>query len=287
MRVRLINGDMVLELDPQAGGAVSALRHGDLEIFRPAPPRSGPAFDPLAYAAFPMVPFVGRIFEGRAKWQDHCLTLPANLPPEPHAIHGHGWRAAWSVADRDDTRISLSYTHDDDAWPWHYTAKQIYDLKSDGLVVDLSVKNEGDTPMPAGLGWHPYFYRAGAVLKTPTTREWHPNDETGDSLPLKIAEEADLSQGLPVEGLNLDTTYSLAKPIYEMQWPTHRVTMTADPVFAFATIYVPPGQDYFCAEPISHAPFAINSSAPMAETGLRSLAIGETLSGSITLRAER
>ena len=287
MRVQLINGDMRLELDPQAGGAVSALWQGDLEILRSAPPRSGPAFDPLAYAAFSMVPFVGRIFEGRADWQGRELNLPANFPPELHAIHGNGWRRAWTVAERSATRASLIFKHNADAWPWDYTAKQLFEVQSDGLFVTLSVTNLSDQSMPAGLGWHPYFYRAGARLQTPTTHEWHPNDETGDSIPLAIAADADLSCGLPVERLHLDTTYSLAAPTFEMTWPTHRVVMRADPIFAFATIYVPPGQDYFCAEPISHAPFAINSSVPNAQTGLRSLASGETFSGSIELRVER
>ena len=64
MRLALSHGDMYLELDPMAGGCVSALRHRDLDILRPAPCRSVPAFDARDYAAFPMVPFVGRIHNG-------------------------------------------------------------------------------------------------------------------------------------------------------------------------------------------------------------------------------
>ena len=35
MRLALSHGDMYLELDPMAGGCVSALRHRDLDILRP------------------------------------------------------------------------------------------------------------------------------------------------------------------------------------------------------------------------------------------------------------
>lgn len=287
MRACLSNGDMRLELDPYAGGAVSALRHGDLDILRTAPPRSGPAFDPLAYAAFPMIPFVGRIFQGQADWCGRNLSLPANFPPEDHAIHGHGWKVAWQVVQQSPTAISLIYRHQADAWPWDYRARQDFELRANGIDLRVSLTNQSDTSMPAGLGWHPYFCRAGATLKAPTTHEWHPNDETGDSLAREITSDADLSEGLAVEGLNLDTTYSIARPTFEMKWPTHAVRMTADPMFAFATIYVPPDQDYFCVEPVSHVPFAINSSASPKQTGLVALAGGDTLSGTIKLRVER
>ena len=287
MRLKLAKGDTLLELDPAAGGSVSALRCGDLEILRSGPARSGPAFDPLQYSAFPMVPYVGRIHNGRCNVNGNEIKLHANLPPEPHSIHGFGWQTAWKVREQTEQSATLIHEHTADAWPWDYTALQNFLLQENSLIVELRVTNNGTQPMPAGLGWHPYFLRKAAVLRLPTSHEWCPDEITGDNQPKAITSERDLSAGNAVESLKLDTAFSVTDPIIEMTWPTHEVTMVSDAIFSHATIYVPPGEDYFCAEPITHAPNAVNSQLPDNLTGRRWLNPGETLSGTIKLSVKR
>ena len=287
MRVILTHGDMHLTLDPCAGGSVQSLRRGDLEILRPGPMRTGPAFDPVEYGAFPMVPFVGRIHRGAFSTGAQAIQLHENFPPEPHAIHGHGWQAAWRIENQAEAQASLIYTHTADAWPWAYTARQVFQLADDQLNVTLSVTNESETPMPAGFGWHPYFPREGARLSVPTTHQWFPDEGTGDNLPKPITRSADLTTAQRVSDLNLDTTYSVGDAPIEMHWPTHRVQLTAGRIFRHATIYVPQGQDFFCAEPVSHAPNAVNSALPDAVTGSQTLSPGQTLSDSILLQVSR
>jgi len=283
MRVTLAKGDMRLVLDPCAGGSVSRLQHRDLDILRPAPDRVGPAFDPLQYAAFPMVPFVGRIHNATFQKGNETVRLHANHPPEPHALHGHGWQDVWKVEDQAKDRATLSYHHNDDAWPWDYDAKQSFKLGADHLNVELSVTNRSESAMPAGLGWHPYFPRKDATLIVPTTQVWCSHAETGANTPHAIKVTNDLSRARIVERLLLDTTYSISPQTIELSWPTHGVIMKSDPVFGHATIFVPPGEDFFCAEPISHAPNAINSQLAEDVTGLKWLESGETLSGKIKL----
>lgn len=287
MRLTLKRGDLFLEIDPAAGGAVSALRLGDLNILRPAPPRSGPAYDPLEYAAFPMVPFVGRIHNGLCQVNGSAIQLHPNLQPEPHAIHGYGWQSPWKVAAQGPNTVALTHEHAADAWPWDYTATQTFRLKDTALVVELSLTNLGPNAMPAGLGWHPYFYRKGAILTAPTIQEWCPDEQSGDNLPRPPIPDADLSVGRAVEELKLDTAFSVGAPNIEMTWPTHRILLRADPIFSHATVFVPHGKDFFCAEPITHAPNAVNSTLPADVTGLRWLVPSETLSGTISLEIER
>lgn len=287
MRVNLTHDEMHLTLDPCAGGSVQSLRHGDLEVLRPGPVRTGPAFDPVEYAAFPMVPFVGRIHQGAFSAGGQAIQLHENFPPEPHAIHGHGWQAPWQVEHQSDRQATLIYTHTADAWPWAYTARQGFQLDTDQLTVTLSVTNDSNTQMPAGFGWHPYFPRDGATLSVPTTHEWFPDEDTGDNRPEPIAQTQDLTAARRVSDLNLDTTYSVADAPIAMQWPTHHVLLSAEPIFRHATIYVPPGQDFFCAEPVSHAPNAVNSHLSDALTGGQILDPGQTLSGKLTLRVKR
>lgn len=287
MRVTLSKGDMVLELDPCAGGAVSALRHRDLHVLRPAPARIGPAFDPLKYAAFAMVPFVGRIHNGQFDCDGNSIALHPNLPPEPHAIHGHGWRAPWKLESEANGTATLVYNHTADAWPWDYAARQTFTLGEAQLNINLSVTNHGDTKMPAGLGWHPYFFRENATLSLPTTHQWRPDEQTGKNIPSAVNTCTDLSAGQPVETLSLDTTFSISEPLVSVTWPTHSVSIICDPIFTHATIYVPPGEDYFCAEPCTQAPNAVNSALSPQMTGMKWLAPGETLAGSIQLSVSR
>ena len=286
MRVILTEGDMQLELDPCAGGTVRRLKHRDLDVLRPGPDRCGPAFDARNYAAFPMVPFVGRIHEGRFELNGTCVELHANMPPEPHAIHGHGWQDVWKIETQNAASATLVYRHSACAWPWDYEARQSFTLSANQLRLDLSVTNKSDTAMPAGLGWHPYFDRENAKIMAPTVQAWASDEETGANTLQALSPCNDLNHAQLVEELTLDTSFSTGSEPIRMQWPTHSVTLQSDDIFSHATIYVPPHETYFCAEPISHAPNAVNSSLPADVTGLHVLAPGETLSGTITLLVE-
>jgi aldose 1-epimerase len=50
-------------------------------------------------------------------------------------------------------------------------------------------------------------------------------------------------------------------------------------------IYVPPGEDFFCVEPVSHVNDGFNLlERGVADTGVRVLAPGQTLAGAVRLR---
>lgn len=287
MLVTLKVQDMHLELDPAAGGSVRSLRHRDLDILRPGPVRTGPAFTALNSAAFPMIPFVGRIHNGVITTSEKDIVLPPNFPPEPHAIHGHGWQDAWTVESASETSATLFYKYPGNAWPWAYEARQTFEVTPNALALTLSAKNVSERSMPVGLGWHPYFIRKDAQLRVPTSEIWNPDQKTGENTPSAITTATDLSLMQPVDHLHLDTTFSLREPTIEMSWPTHSVTLSADPIFHHATIYVPPGEDFFCAEPISHAPNSMNSALDPAATGQKWIEPGATFSGRMMLIVAR
>lgn len=283
-RFSLTHGETVIELAPDAGGSVSSLRFRDLGILRPAPIRTDRAFDARDYAAFPMLPFVGRIYNGRFQFRGASIELPANMPPEPHAIHGHGWQSAWRVAEKTETSAILTYRHDADTWPWSYEAEQTFRVQQDGLKLSLRLTNLSDSVMPGGLGWHPYFFREAAVLSLNTTSIWELDEHTGELSNAPVCSETDLSNERAVEALTLDTTFSLGSRRIKMTWPTHGVIIESDPLFLGSTVYVPPGEDYFCVEPISHVPNAFNSALSRNKTGLNLIEPGATLEGSISLQ---
>lgn len=272
-----------LGLTPQLGGTVAYFRHEGRDLLRAATSAA-----PTGSAAFPMVPFCGRIANGRFPWNGREVRLTPNFPPEPHAIHGHGWTRPWEVTEKTANRAVLRYDHTAGDWPWAYRAEQHFGLGPSGLTLDLSLTNLSEEPMPAGIGWHPYFAAAGASIKADTTLVW----ETGpDMLPLpprtpKSGEQ--LSGGAHVPDLKLDTPFSTGSRPITIRWPAQNLTLRMVPVdtLRFLVVYTPPGQDFFCAEPTSHVPNMVNLDAPAEMTGLVTLQQGATLSGRIALSVD-
>ena len=71
----------------------------------------------------------------------------------PHAIHGVVYDRPWSVVDATTIAIDL-----DERWPFRGRVEQRFELDEHGLAVTMTLT--ADEPMPAMLGWHPWFRRS-------------------------------------------------------------------------------------------------------------------------------
>lgn len=258
------------------GGALTACHYRGRDVLRPAVKGGGV----LGASAFPMVPFVGRIDRGRFEYDGAAFAVPPNFPPEPHAIHGHGWQSAWSYdASHDALRLELKGA--DPRWPWPIEAIQTFTADGDRLSVELRLTNLGDTAMPAGLGWHPYFEADGASLTARVSAAWA-GTRAHDRVPLEGADR--LSEPVAISGLDVDRCF---------EWPGAQaairlgnglsIQMETGPSARRLTLYHPAGADFFCVEPVTQAPDAVNMADPAA-AGLQRLAPGETLALTILLR---
>ena len=161
MTLRLQAGEWQAELRPEIGGCLASLTRGGVEILRTMP---AGASDPLESACFALVPYCNRIRDGRFAWLGREVRMPANFAPEPHSLHGLGWQASWAVTSEGGFKCSLEHRYDGmGGWPWAYDAEQRIRLGTQGCAVTLDLTNRGDTPMPCGLGLHPYFRRRPAT----------------------------------------------------------------------------------------------------------------------------
>ncbi len=281
--LHLRHGPFELDLAPEVGGSVAGFRaHGVDLLYNDAAPGPGNQ-DVLSMCAFPLVPFCGRIAQGRFQFSGATVQLPANLPPEPHAIHGQGWRSAWEVEWSTHSAAALVFEHPAGDWPWRYEARQTLSLDRHGLSVDLELGNLDTADMPAGLGWHPYFPRRNATVTAAVSHIWRSGEQMIPVGPAPLEPASDLRSGRPVAELSLDDTFSAATRGAVLAWPDRRLTLGASAPLDFLVVYTPPARDTFCVEPISHVPDAVNSPLPAAQTGLRVLAPGRCLSARITL----
>ncbi|WP_209348221.1 aldose 1-epimerase [Pontixanthobacter sp. CEM42] len=266
--LRLASDDVELVLDPWKGGSITAFRWKGRDIFRP---HAG-GNHPIDLASFPLVPFCNRIAQGLVMYGDEARTVPMSrlgVDPE-HAIHGLGWISPWAVSEQADRSATLGLTYQGVMWPWSFEVQQQFRLLDNGYVHTLIVTNTDTSPMPAGLGLHPYFPREDAALEVDVGGYW----ETGpDRLPSGHCGLA----GAPdwFDGAGFDNCFTGRTGPIEIRWPAHTLTITPSPNLPFTHVYSPSGEGYFCVEPVSHIPNAVNSALAGEVTGLKLLEPGE------------
>lgn len=133
-----------LTVDAAAGGRITSLVVAGHELIVTE------GYGPVRWGCYPMVPFAGRIRDGRFRFAGRDVALPLNLPP--HAIHGTVFERPWTVVGPDTLSIDLG-----PAWPFAGRVHQRFGLHAGGLEVALTL--EADVPMPGAIGWHPWFRR--------------------------------------------------------------------------------------------------------------------------------
>ena len=286
--LRLQRGEFVLDLYPQKGGAIAAWRKSNRALLRPASKAFLQRSDPRSAACFPLVPFSNRIADGRFRFRGRTYQLARNFPPEPHAIHGYGWQNPWVVADAGASRAELIFRHAVRGTPLDYRARQILALRDDGLEIALEVTNAGDGAMPAGIGLHPYFIRTdGVTLRASLDHVWLPDEHNIPKRRVPLPATWDFARGLRLAPLDLDHCFGGWDGRAELHWPETDLTLLieATPPLRHLVVYVPPGQDFFCMEPVSHVNDGFNLLERGVEgTGVRVLAPGETLGATVRLR---
>ncbi|MET7270496.1 MULTISPECIES: aldose epimerase family protein [Streptomyces] len=143
--ITLTAGDAEATVLPGNGGRIGGLRVGGTELLRQGD----------RYGCFPMVPWCGRIREGRFRDGAAVHRMPLNSPP--HAIHGTARDGAWRTARVTGDEAVITYDLVD-PWPYSGRVTQVIALAEDALTLTMSVETY-ESSFPAQIGWHPWFNR--------------------------------------------------------------------------------------------------------------------------------
>jgi aldose 1-epimerase len=227
--------------------------------------------DPALGGCYPMVPWAGRVRDGRFAHEGTTVQLELDAPP--HALHGVAYRRAWAITAQDHTSATMSFdlaapTVQAAGWPFGGRAVQTVSVREDGVEVAMRVR-AGSRSMPVTIGWHPWFVRhlhgvEGGVQLDATSMY----ERGSDGLPTGAL------VGVP-SGPWDDCMTGLSSPS-AVEWPgIGRVEVTSDLDHLVVFDRSPRG---ICLEPQSGPPDEVNGPAP------RVLDPGAELVGRMVLR---
>ncbi len=257
MSLKLAAAGYELELAPETGGAVLALRWWGRDILRPT---TAQASSVLETACFPLVPYANRIAGGRFDWEGTPVGLPVLPDFSPHSLHGNGWQIGWEVLSRTDRGAVLEATCPAGDWPSSWRARQTFELTDAGLQLALSVTNTGGRSMPVGLGFHPCFtLGASRIVAFDADEVWLVDEMM---IPRQVAKSeviACFSGGREIDAADrIDHCYR--------GWPGRATISTLAGLVRLAAsgnarhlhVYSSAAGASLCLEPVTHRPDAIH-----------------------------
>lgn len=283
------SGPLALDLCPALGGSITALRWahpagGTIDLMRPSDPAGMARGDIEAAACFPLTPFSNRLRNGRFMFEGREIVLPANTS-EPHAQHGHGWQRPWDVVTAAEDAAVLRLTHAAGDWPFDYVTEQRFQLSAGGLIVELMARNQSKRAMPYGFGLHPYFPRTPKCrLMAAVNGFWETDGEVMPTRHIPPPAALDPAKGLPVAERSMDNAFTGWRGEAVIDWPERRarLTMNASALLGVLVVYIPPGESYFCAEPVSNTTDAFNLVHERGDTGMLVLQPSASVSAQVT-----
>jgi aldose 1-epimerase len=291
MTVALTAGNYNAVVDPAQGGAILSAEWRspagrNVAVLEPM----NETLAPLKAGCFPMVPFANRIADGRFRFEGRDYAVPINHPAEAMAVHGFGRDHPWSVIQQDGATLILEQDFEHPDNPYRYHARQEIGLSDAGLRLSLFVRNDGARAMPFGIGLHPWFPRSPRTTLAFASRGVMGRDARGlPAMPSRAEPAFDADAPTPLGAFPwFDGFFSVWEPRKaRLARPEDGIAIeiTADGAFRHLHVYVPDDRPVLCAEPVSHAPDAINRPELGDANAMQVLAPGDGLAGTMTLRA--
>ena len=160
-------------IDLEHGGRLASLVVDGWELV------AGEGADIYHWGNFVLAPWTGRLRQGRFTHDGHEYRFPMTDPP--NALHGLVVDEPWQLIEPGVVAIELR-----PPWPWRGRVIHLMRLFGDRLESRLEL--HADEPMPAAMGWHPWFpahltgprgQRAGPVELIASPGRMYANDEQG------------------------------------------------------------------------------------------------------------
>jgi aldose 1-epimerase len=276
------DGEVEAVILPEVGARLHRLRVFGHDVLRTPVDPDVHARDPFFWGAYIMAPWCGRTAPGSVRVGSQRISLRSNFP-DGTAIHGQVYAAPWEPRS-DGSFHALGGGNE---WPWPYDVGVRMEVRSRTLLVDLTLTNLSDDPMPAGLGLHPWFRRPVALAIRGDTV--FPSNTEERSRPEPVRGRFDL-RALGEMSPDLDAAWTdLAEPAVELRWDDAGIaaTMRTVPPAGFIVAASPGQLDAIAVEPETHAPHGLKRLLDGEPGALTWIDPGRSLDLNIELAFER
>lgn len=241
-----------------------------------------------------LFPFPNRLRDGRYTFDGITYQFDINNTDTHNAIHGFSNNLPMAVieskADEHQAYILCEYKHDGThkAYPFKFDfmikfimTKPDISTQAKHFSVEMSFKNLEKTPIPVGLGWHPYYYLTDKVddtsLKMPPCQLVVIDDRM-----LPTGEKRIFNDFEEMKNINqtvLDNAFFITdnkpKTAVILQSDKYELTCWQETgVFPFVQVFTPPHRTCIAVEPMTCNVDAFNN-----QDGLVTLPAMDTLSG--------
>jgi aldose 1-epimerase len=246
-----------------------------------------------------LIPFPNRIKDGKYQFAGKNYQLSINHPAENHAIHGFVYdkkfKVIKTVITKNEASINLEYIYNGDieSYPFKFLTEIIYTLTADdGFNCQTVVQNLGDTSMPFGDGWHPYFKFDKKVdeliLKIPSNHKTEIDDKMipiGNIIKFDKFSELTKIQNTEFDtGFRIENQDAIAETEILDQESNVKIIIfqeTGEKKYNFLQVYIPPLRESIAIEPMTCNIDAFNN-----EDGLIILEPGEVFEANYGVRLE-
>ncbi len=291
------DGNLKSIISPDYGAAVLALYFSkdDHEIaIMPDATQKGCKLDA---SSFLMIPYSNRIENGSFTFEGKNYQLRNG---DKHSIHGDARKRKWNYEKVSDSKVVCLFNsaeHENVNWPWPFTAKVEYSISDNSFTSKVSLKNEGNTPMPAGFGWHPYYNRSLTKSNEAVHIQFKTNgvypDTDGNCIPtgcsLPPSDKLDFSKEKLLDPkVHIDNCYEGYNGKGYILWSESKIkaSYSCSPECSHV-IFFNPDETFFAFEPATNANNGVNHiNDKNFNSGTVTLQPGETLTATFAVKVE-
>jgi aldose 1-epimerase len=281
-RFALQSDEVEVEVLPRYGARLHSLRaFGHELLLRPERPEDHLA-DPFFLGAYVMAPWCNRIATGPLEVTGRTVALASNFS-DGSAIHGQVHTRPWQQVGEGEFSVRAG----GDGWPWPYEVRFEVATEPSTVRLRLRLRNLAESPMPGGLGLHPWFIKPVEVAIN-AARAFGSNSSSAPQ-PSPVAGDADLRRPAPMPD-GLDATWTeLGDPPVELRWPTARIgcRLQFEAPARYVTAASPPEVEAVAIEPQTHAPQGLRRLLNGEPGALAKLEPGEELRLAIEMSFQR
>lgn len=151
-------------------------------------------------------------------------------------------------------------------FPFAHTITMTHTLSGGTLEVETSITNKSSSPMPVGIGYHPFFRlhdspRSEWAVHIAARQQVVLNDQmlpTGERKPTTFADPQPLANRQLDDVLTDLIRDTDGRAVFRVRGKTEAIQVAFGPKYRVAVVFTPPGREAICIEPMAAITNAFN-----------------------------